>query len=445
MPRIKNIIIVLICVYIFLIPLQTHWLYDQKLLNGEPWQYGALKIFATELLFFLILCLTIFYFLKTKQEKLSWAFSWTKVIAIFSLLTMFALNFYFAIDRELAFYKLTIYIQAIALFFLLFAIKIGFEKIAWTLVLSGGVQSIFAIIQFAPPFGGVVASKWLGMASQNPVIFGTPVIETADGRWLRAFGTFSHPNILAGFLVFAILCGIYLLMNKQIAHPAADRARKNIKIILAGLIVLNSVGLALAFSRAAIIALFVALIFSAIYFFKKENRRDNRLKIFFAAVGLIVVSFLCVSFAFPNLIMTRVSGEQRLEVKSNSERILEYKMAPALMKNYWLFGAGAGNYTLATTQSQLAIPKLGEGGYQPIHNAILLEIIEFGAVGILLLIIFAISMIKIFQQIFSFNNYSVALLLGLLTLAFFDHYLSSMYSGVLLTTVIGYLILSRQQ
>ncbi|MBI5254420.1 O-antigen ligase family protein, partial [Candidatus Falkowbacteria bacterium] len=425
MPRVKKIIIALICLYVFLIPLQTHWLYDQKLINDEPWQYGALKIFATELLFFVILCLAIFYFFKKSWAIITWRFSWLKTGAIFSLLLMCALNFYFAINRDIAFYKLTIYIQALALFFLLFAVRIGWEKISCALVLSGAVQSIFAIIQFASQ--KVFASKWLGMASQNPATFRTPVVETTDGRWLRAFGTFSHPNILAGFLVFAILCGIYLLMNKGTTNRNACPASGGAKIMLAGSIALNSVGLAFTFSRAAIIALFIALVFLIFFFVNKQNREDHQFKMFAAALGLIVISFLCISLAFPSLILTRVNGGQRLEVKSNSERIAEYKMAPTLFKNYWLFGVGAGNYTLAkdAIQSQLALPKLGVGGYQPIHNAILLEIIEFGIVGILLLIGFVISILKIAPKLFLFNSFSTLLLSALLILSIFDHYLSS--------------------
>ncbi|MFH0814473.1 MAG: O-antigen ligase family protein [Candidatus Falkowbacteria bacterium] len=457
MPRIKKIIVALICLYIFLIPLQTHWLYDQKLIGGESWQYGALKIYATELLFFVILCLTVFYFLKVERAKLRWTFSWPKITALVSLLIMCALNFYFAINQDIAFYKLTIYIQAIALFFLLFAIRIGFEKISWMLVLSGGVQSILAIIQFASQ--KVFASKWLGMAGQCPFILGTPVVETSDGRWLRAFGTFSHPNILAGFLVFAILCGIYLLINKGATSTVSGR----VKMILASSIALNSVGLAFTFSRAAIIALVVALVFLTILFFKKgqclpvdmgydlgARRRTN---FFLVAIGLIAISFLCVSLMFPNLIMTRAGGEQRLEVKSNSERIAEYKMAPALMKNYWLFGAGAGNYTLAVEKTN---PNQPVFFYQPIHNAILLEIIEFGVVGILLLIVFVVFLLATTKPWRRWLDSGLArrslggggslpFIIALLLLAFFDHYLSSMYSGILLTTVVGYLILSPQQ
>jgi len=42
---------------------------------------------------------------------------------------------------------------------------------------------------------------------------GTYVVETGAGRWLRAYGSFGHPNMLGFFLVLGIISAVAIAAN----------------------------------------------------------------------------------------------------------------------------------------------------------------------------------------------------------------------------------------
>jgi len=445
--------------FIFLLPWQTHWLFEQKTLNKTGWEHGAMRIYGTEILLGIIFILAIIYFglLLRKDKKIlrlprkAWALRMTTIIA---LILLFSTNIFFALNREIALYKWTWVIQALALFFLLLAFQIKTKKLFLTLLGAGTLQTLFAIQQFATQ--KVFASKWLGMAMQNPELLGTPVIATDGARWLRAFGSLPHPNILGSLLVFTTLSGIFLLLKETHLSSRLKRrdldpstsARDDIRFpqkLLYFLTTLNFLGIILTFSRSALVAFFIALIFLSFHVFKKQNLQKPIAQTFKKLLIIVILFYLVFTVVYPQLILTRAAGAQRLEVKSNIERVEEYKIFPALLKNHWLIGAGLGNYTLALHEHN---PNLQIWDYQPIHNSFLLEILEFGLVGIVLTALFIWFLFKSIPRLckkLKFHAFSAPLITALFTLALFDHYLSTMYFGVMLSYIILYLILKKKQ
>lgn len=96
-----------------------------------------------------------------------------------------------------------------------------------------------------------------------------------------------------------------------------------------------------------------------------------------------------------------------------------------------LFGVGDGAYTFALEAMNQNQPAWS---YQPIHNAILLLLAELGLVG---LVAFGYWMFELIKVIWSHRTqmggiFAVAILTELCFLATFDHYLFSLWAGLVL-------------
>lgn len=417
----------LLYLFVFLLPFQTRWIYAPAFLNGSYFEYGTFSLYATEILLGIIVILSIiFLIVKLKQpvnpptHELRWASQLTskpvnRILFLFLLLLLVLLNCFLAIDKDLAFFKLTWFVLAVALFCIILTVKPDFKKISWAFILSGLLQSFFAIQQFIEQ--KVVANKWLGMASQDPQTLGTPVVE-AGTRWLRTFGTLPHPNMLAGFLLF----GLFLIVRLY-SITENKKQKRYLKMIFA----VNFLAMLTTLSRAAILVCALAMLLVVIFSLKDKIQRNAAL--YFAGLALFIFVLFCV--AYPNLIASRVLGDSRVENISNSSRVEQYREFWKIYKNNWVAGVGLGNYPLALTKIKPALPAYA---YQPIHNAYLLIIAELGLVGIL----FIGLMVYWFIGLFKRSPYSpyLAFFLCLIFLALFDHFLWSFYFGVMIISIV---------
>ena len=66
------------------------------------------------------------------------------------------------------------------------------------LIAAAVIQSLLGIWQLVTQ--STFASTLLGMSHYEVWQAGTSVLKNDTGRWLRAYGSFPHPNILGGFL-----------------------------------------------------------------------------------------------------------------------------------------------------------------------------------------------------------------------------------------------------
>lgn len=444
MSKLKQAIEWLLYISVFFLPLQTRWIYQQGILNGEKWEYGTFSIYATEMLLGVIFVLALIYCLGwiKKQEipsrlgghlcflgnetsrveadkKLKK--QWRRLILLVLLSVLVSLSCLLAINKEVALYKSSYLIAAVALLFIIMAVKPSAQKIYWAIVLSGAAQSVLAIQQFINQ--KIVESKWLGMAEQNPETLGVPVVPVGEMRFLRAFGTLPHPNILAGFLVFGLILtiGLFALVQNQ-----------KQKKILSLLFVINSLGLMTALSRAAFLAMILGLVVFS--FLARRDKVLSRATTRFALIFLFIAVIFFVSY--PELILSRAVGDNRIESQSNSTRIIQYHEAGRTLKDNWLTGVGPGNYTVYLEKINPGQPAWS---YQPIHNTYLLIFSELGVLGLAACLLFFIFIgINLFRS----KDWPAERLAGLACfvclagLACFDHYFWSFYFGLTLMAVI---------
>ncbi|MFH0779751.1 MAG: O-antigen ligase family protein [Parcubacteria group bacterium] len=426
----KKIISTLLYLFVFLLPFQTRWIYAPAFLNGGYFEYGTFSLYATEILLGIIVILSIIFFITKLRQPVNQLTSKpvNRLLLLVLLVLLVLLNCFLAINKDLAFFKLTWLILAVALFCVILTVKPDFKKLSWALILSGLLQSFFAIQQFIEQ--KIIANKWLGLAGQDPQTLGTPVVE-AGTRWLRTFGTLPHPNMLAGFL----LVGLFFIIKLY-----SITENKNQKRYLKMIFTVNFLAMLTALSRAAI--LIFALITILLLIFSMKDKIQRNVALYFAGLALFIFVLFCV--AYPNLISSRVLSDSRVENISNTTRIEQYQEFWKIYKNNWIMGVGLGNYPRALSQLN---PNQPAYAYQPIHNTYLLIIAELGVMGILLIGLFVYwlahrsvcegGLIGLFIK--NLNNKSfarLACLTCLACLAFFDHFLWSFYFGIMLLSVV---------
>jgi len=332
--------------------------------------------------------------------------------------------------------------EALALLYLASRIGWNFTKLAVAFSASAFMQACIAIYQFSTQT--VIGNKWLGMASQFVEDGGVSVIE-GSGRWLRAYGSLSHPNMLGGFLVVGLLFLIGLLFDYQRKYYNPPW-RINYKLVLSALCLFSSLviityGLLLSFSRSAWLGLIIAILFIWIVLFWQKQKR---LLWFFLKINIVILMVVALFVAnYGNLLFSRFDTSSRLEAQSITERQVGWQESLDIIQSNPLLGVGLGTYTVSlydldSSQSSYY--------YQPVHNVDLLVMSELGIIGWLLLTITIIYLLYlIFRKYGREMNTETLLILAsfivLLIIGIFDHYLWSLYFGLMFSfLIIGLLV-----
>lgn len=247
-------------------------------------------------------------------------------------------------------------------------------------------ESILAILQFLK--GGSVGLWILG---ERTYTLSTPAIAKFDfyGReFLRPYGTFPHPNVLAGFVL------IYLILLPK----------RRWSLILSGLTIF------LTMSRVVLIAGFVA----AMFIFK-ENRK---LIILFVLLLLPVLYTRYFSvFNFDSLTILR---REQLSMTAFD-----------LWNKHPLFGVGLNNFIVSGADSLMVGPSRF---LQPVHNIFLLSLSETGVIGAIGLI--GLIGYPLLKKRF-LMAWGIIIFLGL-----FDHYFLTLPQGYRLMFLVWGLSLS---
>ncbi|MDD5290283.1 MAG: O-antigen ligase family protein [Patescibacteria group bacterium] len=478
MSNLKKIQEYLLYLFVFLLPWQTRWIIREAQISSGVFEYGRISIYAFDVVFVLILlnCLIVKLLnnhlepttvgspllRKEGMPSLSSPFEGEVVrsrrtrgvvVFCFLLIVFCILNILTSSDKLLSTYWYLRIAEGLLLIWLIKKIDFSKTKTALAFVLSMTISAALGIYQFITQ--NVFASKWLGMASQHPGDLGVSVVETTGGRFLRAYGNLPHPNVLAGFIVVAIvLCFWIIIINKnQLTINKINYKIFNYQLPIVGaLLIANclllTAGLFFTFSRAAWLMLFLVVIVILTTrqrgekegsrrchpersdgIFTKDSigpiairpRNDVRKKplfIFHYSLFIILI-FCCLSFIYWPLIQTRTSTTSRLELKSNTERLTGYSQAWQIIKQNPLLGVGLGNYTIALQKNNPGQPAWF---YQPVHNIYLLALAELGIILIITLIsLFLYFLIKNKSEI---RDQKLGLILYscVFIFLFFDHF-----------------------
>jgi len=301
---------------------------------------------------------------------------------------------------------------------------IGINRVLSVIFYSGVFQSILAIAQFIKQ--GSIGIKFVEAGVYNPNSPGVANFVLNGEKILRSYGSFPHPNVLAGFLLMAIFCFYGLFLQREF--------KGNSKEIKGNLIFLVIVfGLFLTFSRTVIV---VFLIGSLVMFLTQILKRMKIIKLF----GLFLVScILVIIILFPYFkarFFTVSLDEQAIDL-----RFFYNKMALSMIKDKPLLGIGIGNFVnysknyetyLRAAGKMLEMGNQGEikgvpdWVFQPVHNIYLLIGSEIGVFGLLAFLGF---LGLILLRGLKGNSCFFFLLSCFLIIALADHYFWTLQQG----------------
>ncbi len=311
-----------------------------------------------------------------------------------------------------------------------------------TIVYSGIFQVILAVIQFIKQ--GSIGIRFIEAGTFDPNLPGVANFLLNNERILRAYGSLTHPNVLAGFLLLAIFCLYRLLIGSKFEVQSL-RIKKPIFLLSLPILIC---GLFLTFSRVAIMAfVFGSIGLFLIEFFKlrKLEHTEQRLESGKTLIKIFILVFvsclLVTTILFPYIkarFFTVSIQEQAVDL-----RFFYNQMALSMIKEKPILGVGVGNFVnyshnysiflrAATKIAGESVNQIPEWIFQPAHNIYLLIISEIGVFGLLAFLIFVgKSLIRGTKQALKHGIVSCTLILVFcfLVIALSDHYFWTLQSG----------------
>jgi len=403
--------------------------------NQQAFQTGAYSDFTSISLylsdiFLMITVLFLIFPIKAIKFKLSHTALPLSVLIIWLIISLFwhiktisPLNIWFFVK----YLELIVAYETALYLFAKTEIKLLFIRV---FVILSSIESILAASEFGAQrsIGGLLHK--LGEPLINPKILGIAKIVSGGTTYIRGYGTFPHPNLLSAFLAFGVLLSIYVVISSK---SLKAQVFWNVTIFI------NILGVTMSFSRAAFLALAIAIvIFFGLLALKGYFSLNRAIK-----TALIIVTssaLICIIVFFPFL-----STRATVSDSASLERIFYAKIGLRMIEQHPVFGVGIGESVLH--MQQYSPIKLWPWQIQPVHNYFLLAAAELGIPGALILIWFFLAhlfkLIKKFRLSLNVDMTTYYLLLTTTLISFlllmqFDHYFYTLQqTQMLLWVVLG--------
>ncbi len=394
---------------VLLLPIQLgkHFWPEGSYVLGLRVDYLSPTLYLTD---FLVLSILGFWFWEKRRQLRFGAFkraikqSWW-VLAIFLYLLV---NVLLAQNLGASGYKFIKIVEFSLLGF--YVVKnpktlwVAAEVLPWAIIYT----SLIAIGQFLKQasLGGLF--WWLGERTFTSV---TPGIAQAiiNGQlWMRPYATFPHPNVLAGFLLVAMM-----LVTKVKPY------RRSLRWLT---MTLGVMALILSFSRSVwLIGFVTGLWLVARSLWQVKSKRKT---LFWTVSGLLLSLGTFLYFA------PRLSTEEAV-----SQRVELIKIAINMIRASPLMGMGLNNFIVRLPEFWQS---LGLTYWlQPVHNLYLLVAAEAGLVGLIIFLWFLTLSLK---RLLVMKDWSLLIpLLVILLTGLVDHYwLTLQQPQLLLALVLGW-------
>lgn len=380
----KRILQHLFGIFLATLPISTIWLLwgESAFASGSFSVWSSFFISLPSAVLFMILGCSVFWVMKGKISSLQIS-SPRLLFALVLLLCILLLATLWVENPWLHILSLLYVLLAVFTFSFFEDTRENWLVVGRYFIGSMAIVSIIAGFQFL--FQHSVGFSFLGEPAIAPDILGVAKIDIGTSKYIRSYGTFLHPNILAFFSIMAF----------YIANRIGLRYLKWFFIL----------PLLLSFSRAGFLAFIISYFFTFRSFQKKE-----------LLTGLGVMG-LGIGITLPFIV-------QRLHIFDTAffERLEGIKTS-LLMFFHQPWGVGLKHFTL--WMQDYSSNTLFPWEFQPVHNVFLLMLNEIGifAFGIVLWILW-----QVWKRTVTWQR---QILLVLLVVALFDHYLWTSISAQL--------------
>ncbi|MFH1308635.1 MAG: O-antigen ligase family protein [Patescibacteria group bacterium] len=413
-------------VFIFLIPFQVRYVFN--------WQANEWNNFFLYLSDIILIGLFVFSIIN-KRIKFK-----KQDIFLFLFLFISFISIFYSSNQSIAVFR---FIKLLSYSFLYMYIVrnikfLNLKNILLVIFSSGIFQAVLGILQFIKQSS--LGLKFIEPGVLKPGAYNVASFIFNDDKILRAYGSLSHPNVLAGFMLLCIFCFLVLFLKFDL---------KKIYLIGFSLFIFT---LFLTFSRTSLtVFLILVPLYLLIKFFvikKMGNNKERRelskklISLFFVFLIISILSILILSPYLKARFFTISINEEAVDL-----RFFYNKIAIEMIKQKPVIGIGIGNFvfhsqnypvylkagvnmiksiepTLEKLKNNDSIP---DWAYQPVHNIYLLIATELGIIGLILIGIFVLkTLIKTKTLGFAF------LIIGFLIISLNDHYFYTLNSGALM-------------
>src|SRR3989344_6316990 len=416
-------------IFIFCAPFQTRiiiktWYAASSVFN----EWTSAFFYGTDILIVLLLVFgvrRIFLFLKNPRivDFILAGFILTILLSVFA-----------AENKALAFYRLVKILEFTGLYFYIassFNLAFNLSDALKAVFFSGIFQGVIAFFQAI--FQQSLGLKFLGESILQTNFQGVAVVAAAGTKFLRAYGTLPHPNVLAAWLFLAIFS--FYSFQRRHCFSLGRCFDADIVLIIYSLLLFSFF---FTFSRVMVGLWLLGLILRLIFVVIK--RKKYRLGLIFRKqllflIVVTVVSVLTFSFFYWPQVKSRLTvNSDELAV---SERIFYNKIAGKMAFSEPLLGVGAGNFVWHILKAvDLDKPYL----YQPAHNIYLLIASENGLPSLVLFLLFLVALSCIFVKktgLATLHYLSLFIVfVSILAAGLFDHFLWSIQQGQILLWVL---------
>ncbi len=335
----------------------------------------------------------------------------------------------------------------LAIAYILFGVryikKEGILRLTLIIVLAMSViEAGIGILQYL--YQHDLGLRVLGESHLSTQIAGVAKLDVAGFKFLRAYGTFLHPNVLAVFLALGLVAASYFYLRadkKLYLFNWRQSIGKNfdafitskyfyIRLVLILAMSFLVFGLALTFSRSGWLAASIGIGIFAARSIGRGVRPVLRL-----AAGLACM-IVAVSIVLHPFLLNRINTQNY--TTSLNERVMYNGIGLAVAINNPLTGVGIGNYVIS--QSTQAFRFLGltqPWQWQPAHNLLIAIAAETGLIGLLSFLgLLAIVVIRLLRQQTEKSALALSLIAVLLTSAMFDHFFLTLEQGRLIFSLV---------
>jgi len=396
----RNISSYYIFVFSFFIVSQLgkHFFFSFSYLSGIRIDYLAPTIYFIDIVSLPLIIISLVTLFKRFTYWKKWMLENILPASFFIILLL--LNLGFSLSKPLWVYGFMRLLQFTLLF--LFFREYGNKKsvyspLLWGLFLGSCFELVLSLLQLSTRHS--LQGWWYYLGERSFSIF-TPSIAKAyflGKEFLRPYGTFSHPNSLAGFY---LLLYSFILTNKKITNII-------FKILF---LTISSALILISFSRTAIV---IYVLINLLYF----SRTIISCKTcFFAkmAIGFVLILFVL-----------GISGD----LNSFQKRTDFFEKSLSIIAQKPFTGTGIGSYLIAQHDYPQKFSTFFE---QPVHNIFLLAIAQLGIpLSILLFFLICRLIKKNMRKMIFFLPLLCILLTGSV-----DHYWLTLQQNVLVFAIV---------
>lgn len=341
MTLLQKFAILVLWLFLFLLPSQLgkHIFLEFSFINGVRIDYLAPAVYLTDILFAI---------LATLYWKHIWTYSYTRRRILVPVIVLTVLNCIFAQYPLLAMYTAFKLFEIYVVFALFRTVHIPQRIVLSALSMGTGLQLLLAMGQFKAQRAIEGLFYFLGERALSISTPGVAKASLVGEQILRPYGTFSHPNSLGGFYVL-----LFAWLMRFETKSGVSFAIKVAMLVLCAMLVLIS------FSKTAIIALLIVLVFS--FFNKRAFSKGCTL----CMIGRIIIG----------VAVAAVFLSAKGDVFSLEKRITLFKQSVEILLHNPIFGTHFGHHLFAHAAHPSPYPYVF---IQPVHNIFMLFLMQAG-------------------------------------------------------------------